>query len=95
MRRIPIDARSITSADPPYEINGSGTPVSGRSDVIALKFTTTCIPMNPIIPPANNLPKLSFARPAIKIPRQIRLAKTIIKITDPINPTSSAIIGKL
>src|SRR5258706_12247535 len=92
---IPIEQRSITKADPPYEINGKGTPVNGSSVVCAPRFITICAPKNAPIPPAKSFPKGSLVFIAMKnIRHKVPIKKPIIT-TDPKKPNSSAMIAKI
>lgn len=47
--------------DPPYEINGKGTPVSGKRVVMPLKLMIICKLKNAKIPDARSLPYRSGA----------------------------------
>ena len=50
---------------------------------------------NIVIPPAKNLPKESEVFIEISKPLQIMMTKATIRMAEPINPNSSAIIAKI
>src|SRR5205085_2053854 len=66
--RMPIAASETTSEEPPNDISGSGTPVTGRRPVTAPRFTTTWSPSHDTIPPARRRPNVSGALAAIRMP---------------------------
>ncbi len=53
-------------------------------------FIIACNPINDVIPTANKLPNISFARIAIRSPLHMKIANSIITIAHPTNPNSSA-----
>ena len=55
-KSIPIDASKITSDVPPYEKNGSATPVTGTDDVTTAMFNAAWIPIRLVIPVARYEP---------------------------------------
>ncbi len=59
--KIPIEESKMIKLDPPYEINGKGTPVRGISATIAPKFMIVCIASHEEIPKARSLPNASAA----------------------------------
>lgn len=58
-------------------------------------FIIACIPIMVVIPIAKRLPNMSGAFIAITIPLQIKIAKSNITTTQPINPNSSANTEKI
>ena len=53
--RMPIPASSTTRLLFPYEMNGSGTPVSGSTPSTAKKLTVAWISITEVIPAATSL----------------------------------------
>lgn len=50
----PIPAIDATKAEPPYDMNGRGIPVSGTRATIAAKFNRVCAPSQLAIPAAKS-----------------------------------------
>ncbi len=66
---IPIPTSAATSEDPPYEMNGSGCPVSGKSCVTTPIFTNAWNASQKVIPAASTRPKSSGALDEMRKPR--------------------------
>ena len=66
LRTIPMSEKQRSKLLPPYEIKGSGTPVSGIIFTILPRFTSVCIPKKAKILPANSRPNRSGAFSAIR-----------------------------
>jgi hypothetical protein len=64
----PTDTSVTTSAEPPNDTNGSGTPVIGSRPVTAPRFTIACSPNHPVMPAASSRPNVSGARTAMRMP---------------------------
>ncbi len=62
-----MPANVTTSAVPPNDTSGSGTPVMGRTPVTAPRFTIVCRPIHAVTPAARNRPNVSGARTAMRI----------------------------
>lgn len=94
-RIIPVDARAMTSDEPPYDMKGRGIPVRGTSATIAEKFIIAWRPIQIIIPEARSWENLSGAWEAIFKPLDMRARKIMMTILAPINPTSSPMTAKM
>ena len=85
----------MSSAEPPNEMNGSGSPLVGKSPVTTPRFTIVCVARSTVIPSARYAPKASGARSPIRSPRQTRTAKRATTATAPMKPSSSPTIAKM
>jgi hypothetical protein len=92
---IPTAANIMIKLDPPYDTNGSGTPVKGMSATIALRLITVCSDIHDVTPIASNLPNPSCARLAILNPRQEANMNIRMTATPPTKPVSSPIIANI
>ena len=92
---MPTAVKFATRADPPYEINGNGTPVNGSSAIIEDKFIAIWIPNQEVNPIAKILPKLSEQSCAILRPLNTTKKNNPIKTAAPKKPNSSPTIPNI
>lgn len=95
LRSMPTAVKFATRADPPYEIKGRGTPVSGSSATMEERLIATCIPSQEVKPRARIFPNLSGQSAEILSPRKIRPIKRAIKKREPKKPNSSPTIPNI
>src|SRR5262249_8759559 len=65
----PPAARFASRAEPPYDTNGSGSPVVGASPVATARLTSAYSPICNVSPPASRNVNGSSARAAVRMPR--------------------------
>src|SRR5215510_1015235 len=86
----PSSANVTTSADPPYENSGSGTPITGASPTTIAMLSTAGQNRQPTMPIASSAPNSSLELRATTRP-QIRSVAYTTSVTQlPTNPHSSA-----
>ena len=88
----PIDK---SNAVPPWLMNTSGTPVSGKTPVIEAIFMKDWAVIMVMIPVTSILLKGSGARVAILYPRKAKATNKHISITEPRNPSSSPMTANI
>ena len=93
--RRPIESIVLTSDDPPAEISGSVTPVSGKSFVLPPTISIVCNPSSTTSPNAVSEWKLVRAFIATIRPRSTMMAYTASTHTAKISPNSSAMEAKM
>src|SRR5256885_1983260 len=71
LRSMPVASIVMSSAEPPNEMNGSGSPLVGKSPVTTPRFTIVCVARSTVIPSARYAPKASGARSPIRSPREV------------------------
>jgi hypothetical protein len=64
--RMPTAARLMVSAEPPALMNGSGIPVTGRSDVTTAMLMHACATIHVVMPHARRPLNVSGAVIAIR-----------------------------
>src|SRR3989344_5015316 len=94
-KSMPTAVKFATRADPPYEINGKGTPVKGSNAIIEDKFIAIWIPNQEVNPIAKILPKLSEQSCAILRPLNTTKKNNPIKTAAPKKPNSSPTIPNI
>src|SRR5690606_5046347 len=91
----PMASMMASMAEPPEEINGSGTPITGKTPVTVPRFTKVWPMTQDIRQPMSTLVYMSLARAAMRyIARANRMNITRTNST-PINPNSSPKIEKM
>jgi len=92
---IPTEINAISNADPPWLINISGKPVSGKTPISAPILTKDCAAIVVTNPTTRSLPNVSLQLTAILYPLSARAVNNPIKMTAPTNPHSSAKTAKI
>src|SRR5688572_7510628 len=87
--RMPTAASVGTIDDPPYEMNGSGIPFVGTNESTTLILKSAWATMLVTIPILSNIPNLSGASRAVRMPRQRNSANIATTVSAPTNPNSS------
>ena len=95
LRRIPTEASSTTRLEPPYETNGSGTPVRGAIASTAARLTAAWPQMSEVIPAATSFPKGSRQRRATEKPAKAKSPNASTTPAVPINPSSSPTTARI
>ena len=85
----PAATNITSSAEPPPETNGSGSPVAGSSRRFTATFTTACVRISAVSPAASSRPNASGARRDASRPRHATTAKSAITASPPSSPSSS------
>ena len=80
---------------PPDEINGSGTPVSGNTEIIEPTLINAWQSNHSEIPVASSRENMSGAAAATRKPRSPIVINSAKIISAPIQPNSSAMIAKI
>src|SRR4029077_11722680 len=75
--RTPIPASVTTSAEPPKETSGSGTPVIGSRPVTAPRLMIVCGPIHDTMPAASSRSNVPGAWIAMRIPAHSRTPNPI------------------
>ena len=91
----PMLASITTSAVPPNESSGSGTPVIGMSPVTAPRLMMVCRPIHPVMPAAIRRPNVSGAAIAMRMPANSSTANIASTKSAPSRPSSSPTIAKM
>ena len=84
-----------TSADPPNDTNGSGTPDTGSSPTTPPMLTAAWATTQTVIPAARSVPNRSGARSAARIPRTANAANSPRTASVPMRPSSSPMTAKM
>ena len=82
-------------AEPPYERNGSGSPMTGSIPVTMPMLIKMWIRYTPTAPAATMLPKGCFTSAPSLMSRRRRAASRPRTSSDPMRPNSSAITLKM
>ena len=88
-------ASVTTSAVPPNDSSGNGTPVIGIRPVTAPRLMIVCSPIHPVMPAAIRRPKVSGAAIAIRTPANRSTANIASTNSAPSRPSSSPTIAKM
>ena len=75
--------------DPPYDTNGSGSPVTGMSPRFMPRFSRIWNRNQTTTPTATRRPKESWARRAMRMPRTTTSPSSATTIRAPMKPNSS------
>src|SRR4030095_10317713 len=86
----PSSANVTTSAEPPYENKGSGTPITGASPITIATLSTAGQNKHPTTPIASSAPNSSFELPATTSPQSRSVAYSASVAQLPTKPHSSA-----
>ena len=89
---LAMDTRRL---DPPYDKNGSVTPVTGISPTTTIRFKIVWNANEKVNPKDRYLAKLSFCLIDMFKPRYIIVINRVVTISTPIKPNSSLIIEKI
>lgn len=92
---IPILVIDTSKLDPPYDKNGSVTPVTGINPITTMRFNIVWKAILNDIPKDKNLAKLSSFMSEIDIPCLIMFINSNETINTPAKPSSSLIIENI
>ena len=95
LSRRPVAARLTSSAEPPNDTNGSGTPVIGMRPITAPMFTAACTSNHAVMPMATSSEKRSRARAATTSPSRPRAPNRTTTMNAPSRPNSSPMMAKM
>ena len=82
-----MDASVTVSADDPYEMNGSGMPVSGSIPIIAPMLMSASTVTHVTMPTTSMVPNVSGAPRATAMPRRAKHANAMTTSDPPTAPT--------
>src|SRR5262249_26463256 len=91
----PVENMVMSSAEPPKETKGSGSPLVGSAPVTTPMFTGVCVASITVSPRARCAPKGSGARSPTRRPRQMSTAKRPTTAVAPTRPSSSPMMAKM
>src|SRR5205085_5666859 len=91
----PAAARFASSAEPPYETNGSGRPVVGARPVATARLTNAYSASCSVRPAASRNWNESVARAMTRNPRHTKMTNNTMRRVEPRNPSSSARMEKM
>ena len=91
----PTASMEANIEDPPYDTNGSGTPVTGMMPRHIPTFWNAWKPNQQAIPAAATRPKTSSVAHAMASARQMTTPSSPIRIADPTRPSSSPATVKM
>ena len=92
---MPTPTSVIITDEPPYEINGSGMPFAGKSDVTTLILKRACTMMPVMMPMPSRFPNLSGAITAALAPRHRSSPNATTTASVPTSPNSSPTTEKI
>lgn len=95
LRMTPTAVSVDNRFEPPNEMNGNGTPVSGARPNTAERLRVAVVITSVVKPTATRFPKGSVQRRAIVYPAQPKTAYSEMVAMLPTSPSSSAMTAKI